>query len=232
MRVGYHAEVIVKIIVFSLIYFKLIVMAWRFAVFTLLILVASCESKKTSVGVGNTGIVCNNSVVPRGSRLLGYDILNLTETGSFEDNIAKAKTLGIGYIQIHLYWDMIETDTDGVVGAPYVMTRADPDGTLGALNSVALANDIKLSIIISPIDIPGRQVPVDIQASGIKFNHATMKARFEALVDFLFAGATPLVDPSNVVSLSVGNEIDHYDWAGNGDTQAAYRTFLSNIKAK
>lgn len=144
----------------------------RLKIILILSLAALSCTKTVSSSKSNEFNSCTHSTVAKGSRVLGYDVLNLTETGTFINNITKAQALGIGYIQIHLYWNAIETDTDGVAGAPYTIGLADPNGTLAALNATAIAYGLKLSIIISPIDIPGRQVPaldvLFLELSGVR----------------------------------------------------------------
>ena len=193
----------------------------------------SCaKEEETTLESTQTNFECNISSSDKSGRVLGFDILDTSETGSFTDSLNQAKAMGMEFLNIHLYWNSIEVDTDGVSGAPYVMGFVDPDNILSTLNSLANSYNIKLGLIISPIDIPGRNIPVDLQAAGTQFNDTAMATRFNALVDYLFAGASPLVDPSNVTSLSVGNEIDHYNWSGNGDSEADYGAFLFNIKSK
>ncbi len=152
--------------------------------------------------------------------MLGYDILDLTETGSFDNNVTQAKAMGMNFISIHLPWNSLDVVTNII----------DPGNTLAILNGVAIANNLKLAIIISPIDIPGRNCPTNMNS--VKFTNEIMVTRFNALVDFMFNSTNGVVDPSIVTALSVGNEIDAYNWIGNGDTQLEYQTFLSNIKPK
>ncbi len=153
----------------------------------------------------------------KSGRLLGFDILNTTENGSFYDNVTAAKAMGLEFITLHVHWSSIET-------APGVYT--DPAGALEGLSTAAAAYGLKLALIISPIDLPGRATPADLNSTG--FAEDDMINRFKACLDYILAN---WVDKSLLTSISVGNEIDAYNWTGNGDSPADYATFLWNIEA-
>jgi len=180
----------------------------------------SCkEPKKNSVPpITETSWTCSHGVVLRSGREIGFDILNTTQSGSFENNFIKAQELDINFIQILQAWNQYETSA-GVYNGSAV-------SNLSALSNYALAKGVKLSIVITPIDIPGRFTPAYL--NGVKFDNALMISAFNNFIDHLF---TQTVNPSIVNSFSVGNEIDHYNWAGNGDSPTEYQNFLAAIKA-
>ena len=161
-------------------------------------------------------LVTISETADKGERILGYDILNLTESGTFDDNINKALTLGLKFISLHLHWNAIET-------SPGVFT--DPGGAMSALNKAASSNGLKMALIISPIDIPGRVTPADLDAAA--FNEAAMIDRFKNCLDFILTK----INPDILTSLSIGNEIDAYDWKGNGDSPADYAAFLYQMES-
>ena len=87
-----------------------------------------------------------------------------------------------------------------------------------------------MSLIITPIDVPGRFLPAYLE--GKKFNDPLVIHSFNNLIDALFNASDGIVDPSRVIALSVGNEIDHYNWAANNDEISEYKEFLLAIKPK
>lgn len=158
---------------------------------------------------------CNDECSPKEERLLGYDILDLTENGSFDDNLTKAKSLGLEFMSLHLHWNQIETEKE---------LFSDPYGALRSLNDLAVADNLKFALIISPIDIPGKVTPADLLE--LQFDSEEMILRFTGLIDYILS----IVDPEILTSLSVGNEIDAYNWSGNNDSTAAYTIFLTAIE--
>lgn len=44
---------------------------------------------------------------PKGDRLVGIDLLDLTESNTFDDNMAHASRLGIYFIQMHSDWKIM-----------------------------------------------------------------------------------------------------------------------------
>lgn len=157
------------------------------------------------------------SPVLKGNRMIGLDLLNLTESNTFDQNIALASELGIEFIALHLNWTSIETSPNNF---------EDPFSALELLSQYAQNNNFKFSLTIRPIDIPGKTVPADLKNT--RFSDAEMINRFKSLVDFIFSK----VDPSILLNFQIGNEIDGYDTSNEPATfWDDYGIFLREITA-
>lgn len=193
-------------------------------VFTLIfpLLVLSC--KKEAPAVDPSFSACEHAVDNRHNRTIGYDILDATESGDFGANYAIASEQLHGeFIQLLQPWNAFEDTQAGVYDGEAMQL-------FETLNSFAAAVGTQLSLIITPIDIPGRFMPAHL--SGKKFDDPLVIESFNHLIDRLFNPDSGIVDPSRVIALSVGNEVDHYNWTANGDQPDAYKSFLQGIKPK
>ncbi len=85
-------------------------------------------------------------VIAKGDRKVGMDILNLTETNSFDQNIAMATDLGIDFLPIHFDWNFIESSPN---------SYEDTYSYLELIALYASQSDLKLNLTLRPIDIPG-----------------------------------------------------------------------------
>lgn len=152
---------------------------------------------------------------PRGTRLLGVDLLDPPASGDFDVNLAKGRELGIDFIALHVTWPSIEP-------APGVFE--DPGGALGALAGVAQNEGWKFSVTLRPIDLTGKTVPSDLE--GTRFSDPTMLTRFNAIVDFVLT----VVPAEILTSLQVGNEIDGFDASSeHPEFWSDYGTFLAGV---
>lgn len=159
---------------------------------------------------------CPGAFETKGDRILGMDILNSTETGTFEEDFEKAREFGIEFTGLHLLWNQLEATPESYF---------DPGDTLSLLGDFCKTNNIKISLTIRPIDLTGKTVPSDLE--DVRFNTELMKNRFTKLLDFIFIK----MDPSLLTSLQVGNEIDHYDASGeHPDFWSDYGSFLFHIR--
>ena len=136
------------------------------------------------------------SIPLKGERLIGLDLLDVTERGTFDDNLATARDLGINYLALHLSWSSIETSPE---------SYTDPGDALFLLNQVSVANNFQFSLTISPIDLTGKTVPSDL--NNTRFNDTLMINRFKRLLDFVFTK----MPTTTLLNLQIGNEIDGYD---------------------
>ncbi|PID93331.1 MAG: hypothetical protein CSA95_08080 [Bacteroidetes bacterium] len=134
--------------------------------------------------------------LPKGNRVLGLDLLDLTESNTFDQNIDLAKELGINFIALHLPWRFIETTPNHYV---------DPYNAIELLGQVAVANNLKLSLTIRPIDLTGKMVPYDLE--NVRFNDFEMINRFKSVVDFVFTK----INSNTLLNIQIGNEIDGYN---------------------
>lgn len=159
---------------------------------------------------------CPGTFDPKGDRILGMDILNSTENGTFEGDFEKSREFGIEFTGLHLLWSQIETSPENYT---------DPGNALTAFNTFCSENNIKLSLTIRPIDITGKTVPANLDNT--RFNTVLMKSRFKSLIDFVFTK----IDYQLLTSLQIGNEIDSYDISNEDpDFWSDYGDFLFNIR--
>lgn len=199
---------------------------FKFSILTALILgslfYTSC--KKDEVLEDLTDFECSHIVESRGNRIIGYDILDLTENGDFGMNyeVASGQLKG-EFIQLLQPWNAFEDSQAGVFDG-YAMQLFE------TINDFALSEGTKLSLIITPIDIPGRFLPGYLGSK--KFNDPVVVESFNNLIDRIFNSDNGIVDPDNVITLSIGNEIDHYNWSANNDQPSEYKEFLQAIKPK
>lgn len=165
---------------------------------------------------------CTHSAEERGDRILAFDILDVTETGDFELNYDLASgQLQSDFIQLLQPWNSFENNQAGVYDGEAVQLYE-------TLNHFAGSTGTQLALIITPIDIPGRFLPDYI--SDKKLNDPLVIESFKNLIDRLFNSVNGIVNPDKVIALSVGNEIDHYNWASNNDQISEYHEFLQAIK--
>lgn len=184
----------------------------------LFILQMSCSDSNDNPDIINA---CTEEVLPRNSREIAFDILDATEDGDFSDNFNLASTeLKTGFIQLLQAWNAFANAAPNFDGPAIENMRI--------LNDFASSTNSKLSIIITPIDIPGRFVPTYL--GDRKFDDPVLIEAFIDLINHLFEGDNRILDPSNVIAFSVGNEINHYNWAANNDQITEYVSFLKAIK--
>ncbi len=159
---------------------------------TLILLISSCAEDEPMPSES-----CNfDAVQSKGDRLIGLDLLNLTESNSFDLNLSIANDMGIDFIALHLPWNIIETSPQDYV---------DPFNALQLLSETAVANNYQFSLTIRPIDLTGKTVPSDLESA--RFNDEAMIERFKELLEFVFSKVTPSV----LLNIQIGNEIDGYN---------------------
>lgn len=184
-------------------------------VFLLLVILASCKKDDRQ----EKPSLCITEAMPKGLRLLGMDILNAAEGGSFDENVALAESCGASFTSLHLNWNQIN---------PNNAVFVDPDQVLVSINHHCQLNGWKLNMMIRSIDIPGKNLPTDLAEH--RFNSPEVIARMEATIDFVLDRVAPV----HLTSLLIGNEIDAYDtsqepasfWSDYGEFMAACKHHL------
>ncbi len=68
----------------------------------------ACNEKNAPPDSTNSS-TCSHTPSTRSARNIGFDILDVTESASFEDNFIKADELKIDFIQILQPWNQYET---------------------------------------------------------------------------------------------------------------------------
>lgn len=179
-------------------------------------LLLSCQKSNEPIA-DDQAIECQTSnAVALGDRLIGLDLLNTNESNDFDHNIALAKELNIDFIALHTTWSGLES-IPNVYG--------DPFEALSLLGQIAKENGFQFSLTIRPIDATGKTVPTDLETQ--RFNNPQIIDRFKSLVDFIFTK----VEPSVLLSLQIGNEIDLYDTSNeHAEFWSDYGQFLWEAK--
>jgi len=171
-----------------------------FVLIGFIITMVSCKKAESNCPENNnppSGFTClMDSPIDKGDRMMGIDLLNLTETGTFDNNLSLATELGMDFIALHVNWASLEPE-------PGVYT--DPFNAITLLGQAAVDNGMKFSLTVRPIDLTGKTVPEDLQNE--RFNSIELQSRFQSLIDYIFT----LVNPSTLLNLQIGNEIDGYD---------------------
>lgn len=158
--------------------------------------------------------VCEEELA-KGDRMMGIDLLDVAQSGDFNENITLANELGIQFIALHLPWTSIETSPE---------QYEDPGNALELLAQVAEANGWKFSVTIRPIDLTGKTVPSDLKDT--RFNDQLMEDRFKALIDFVLTK----VNVNTLHNFIIGNEIDGYNTSGEpASLWPDYGEFLSEM---
>jgi len=134
------------------------------------------------------------SVVAKGNRLLGIDITE-AEDGDYDKAFIIAKNAGSEVVEISIFWDEIET-SEGIY-------EPDPN-YLAIANTYYPQNNTKVVIVISVIDTVTLRLPTYLD--GVMFNAPEMIQSFKKLLDYIFTQ----IEDLDLISFSVGNEIDAY----------------------
>lgn len=127
----------------------------------------------------------------RGSRLLG---MGITEGGvGFDRSFALAQEAGVTVIELPVQWDENEIDV-----------KKYSEGWLPIADQFYPKTGTKIALSLNPIDTTTLRVPEDLKNK--PFNDPVVIERYKAFVDF---SANQLKN-SDVVFISIGNEIDGY----------------------
>ncbi len=190
----------------------------------LILTVTIVSGCKSDINNDDVFIQCEHDTELRGNRTIAFDILDFNEKGDFGENFDIAKgELNAGFIQRLQPWNAFENSQSGVYNG-HAMELYE------ILNGFSESTGASLSLIITPIDIPGRFLPADL--STLKFDNPIVIERFNSLIDAIFNPNNGVINPERVIALSVGNEIDHYAWISNNDQVSDYKEFLEGIRPR
>jgi len=201
---------------------KLRILKFFFAMIPLLlymIIFQNCTSSSPS-GVGNPGNA-STSVVQKGARQLGVDILDTTPTSSFNNNISLVQAAGASYMILPIGWNQIESSTPS--DCTTAGTYTDPGSELETFNSLLPANNIKLSLSILPISTSINLMPSNLAA--LPFDNSLVICRFQKMLSFVFSKIPNI----QLVSMQFGNEIDEYSAASSTSFWSQYWGFYVNV---
>jgi hypothetical protein len=173
------------------------------ALLTVALIVPACG------GGGSGG---GSSVVPKGSRVLGFHVGQATGE-TYDQAMTAAESTGMTAVDLSFDWPSIET-------APSTFNTT----LLDIANTYYPARGISLFLTLRPINTVAKEVPADLAATA--FDHATMIARFKALLDVVFAHLPAVT----LEGLAIGNEIDGY-LGSSAPAWAAFTTFFTQTAA-
>jgi hypothetical protein len=160
-------------------------------------------------GSGASSSSSSSSVVARGSRVLAIDALN---GSNLPASLQAAQSAGGQSVTQLVTWTMIET-SPGV----YNTLVLQPAGSLVPQQGMSV------SLMIAIINTTVKDVPPDL--ASLAFDDPVMIARFEALLDQIFAA----LPGTQLVSLGIGNEVEAYL---NSDTLwTQYKNFYNAVAA-
>lgn len=154
----------------------------------LLVLCVGCGGSSSNTSSGTTGPIA------KGNRILAIDV-NTAEDDKYDEAFQYARSLGVQAVPLSLRWNDLETSP--MVFEPY------PD-LLEFANAYYPSTNVKVALMIAPIDINQKRVPSDLVDKD--FDDPVMIDRFKALLDYVFSQIPDL----ELTSLAIGNEIDLY----------------------
>ena len=131
---------------------------------------------------------------PKGDRILAIDVTDPAD-GDYDASITKALDTGAEALSLSLFWDEIETAPGKHEPTPNFLEIA---------NAYYPTRGIAVDLVINPIDTNQARLPKDLQ--NLPFDDPEVISRFNNLLDYIFTQIPEL----DIVSLSIGNEIDGY----------------------
>jgi hypothetical protein len=188
---------------------------WWFLIVIILILIFLLIIPKDEPEDNGDGII--EKIDLDNDILLG---ITVTETAGVEFNEAfnLAKDVGLDVVGLPLAWDEIETSPENYGNV-----------FLGIANTYYPSQNVKLFLVISPIDTNNLRVPSDLR--GKDFDDPEVISRFNSMIDYVLEELSAV----ELVSISIGNEIDIY-LGQDQEKWAQYEEFLkqtsSHIKSK
>jgi hypothetical protein len=164
-----------------------------------------------------TGCVNHSSISQtslQGDRILSIAVTT-AQDNNFDRALAKAREVGVRATNLALFWEDLET-------APKLY-QPEPN-FLAIANSFYPYQNMKIALEINPVDTTTLRIPKDLRNKSI--DDPSVIARYNQLLSWVFQQIPDL----ELVSLTVGNEIDSY--LGNDPTKwRQYQTFFEAVSA-
>jgi hypothetical protein len=153
----------------------------------------------------------NYNTSPKGERLLGIDI-TMPKDNDYDSAFELGKELGMDFTTLSISWDDIEKSQ-----------KQYENENLKIANYYYPLKNTKLVLILNPIDTTVNRMPEYLQSKS--FNDPEVIRQFKQLIDYTLSQ----IQDIELVSISIGNEIDFY--LGN-DTEnwQEYEDFFKEIK--
>lgn len=149
-------------------------------------------------------LVCATTGEAAPARSLSVE-LTPADREDFGDTFATARSLGLQFSSLSIPWDEIETAKGEF-----------KTGDLESANGFFPSQSVPLVLTISVIDTNILRVPEDLRE--VPFSDPKLKARFRALLDFVFKE----LKDTQLIALAIGNEID----ALLGDNEQLWAEYL------
>ncbi|NOY99848.1 MAG: hypothetical protein GXP40_11735 [Chloroflexi bacterium] len=153
-------------------------------------------------------------VVPKGGRILSIDVTDPAD-GDYDAALRAALSAGAQAVGLSVFWDDIETAPGEYQPNPNFLEIA---------NAYYPARRTAIDLVLNPIDTNQLRTPADLRDR--PFDDPEVIARFNKLLDYVFAQIPDL----ELVSLSIGNEIDAY-LGTDADKWAQYQAFFEAASA-
>jgi hypothetical protein len=153
-----------------------------------------------------------SSAVPKGNRVLGFHVGAATGE-TYDQAMDAAESAGMQAVDLSFDWPAIETSA-GVFNTTF----------LDIANTFYPARGRRLFLTLRPINTVAKEVPADLASTA--FDAAAMIARFNALLDVVFAHLPAVT----LEGLAIGNEVDGY-LGGSASAWSAFATFFAATAA-
>jgi hypothetical protein len=152
------------------------------------------------------------SGAPKGNRVLGFHVGAATGE-TYDQAMDAAESAGMQAVDLSFDWPAIETSA-GVFNTTF----------LDIANTYYPARGRKLFLTLRPINTVAKEVPSDLASTA--FDAAAMIARFNALLDVVFAHLPAVA----LEGLAIGNEVDGY-LGSSASAWSAFTTFFAATAA-
>lgn len=187
----------------------------------------------TSCGSSNSSNQSPNPTVLKGDRLMGLHITTASDN-DFNAAYAVAEESSMDFVNVHFIWGdggrsdipltPLEGTGSGTTPGTYHLSNSDAIGITRDFYGIVKNKPVVMTI--GTIDTNNKFVPSDLSATA--FNSSTMKTRFRALIDAIFAITN--FDQLSLVTLIIGNEIDA-TLGTDATAWAQYKDFFDDVSA-
>lgn len=148
------------------------------------------------------------------NRLLGIAITH-SPNETFDEAFTEVQKIGVDFTTLPINWDDVEK----------LPENYNPDQNFLKIADLFYpANNIKIALELNPIDTVKTRMPSDL--SNKKFDDPEVISRFKSFLDWSFTQIPNL----NLVSLTIGNEVDAY-LGNDAEKWQQYQAFFKEVSA-
>ena len=168
----------------------------RFALFIIaLTLISLACGESAGIAPGPTlAPVKITDALPKQDRILAIDVTDPAD-GDYDAALSTAIDAGAEALSLSLFWDDLEKSPGVYEPNPNFLEIA---------NAYYPTRNIAVDLVINPIDTNQARLPEDLE--NLPFDDPAVIERFKNLLDYIFTQIPDL----DLISLSIGNEIDGY----------------------